>query len=99
MEFVRLDAGSEYAGRQTAFILLGEGKLAEARQTIQRTSDAPLMGRDLFQACLDSQRTSHFDMAAQKVEAAALAGVDSEPRYSFGARLSYCGQRGAAFAC
>jgi serine/threonine protein kinase/lipoprotein NlpI len=96
MEFVRLDAGSEWAARQTAFILMGQDRLADARQTIQRTSDAPLMGRDLVQACLDPQQTPRLGKAAQKIEAAALAKVDAEPRYYFGALLSYCGQKDAA---
>ena len=96
MEFVRLDAGSEWAARTTALILLGQGKLTEARQTIQRASAAPLVGRDLVQSCLDPQQTSQLDEATQKIEAAALAGVDAEPRYLFGAMLSYCGQKGAA---
>jgi TolB-like protein len=96
MEFVRLDAGSEWAARLTAFILAGQGKLAEARQTIPRTSDAPLMGRDLFQYCLDPKEKSQLDRTAQKVESAALAGVDAEPRYTYGVLLSYCGQKDAA---
>ncbi len=96
MEFIRLDAGSEWAARQMAYILLGQGKLAEARQSIQRTSDVPLMGRDLIQACLDPQQTSQFDRAAQRIEAAALASIDSEPRYWVGSLLSYCGQKDAA---
>jgi tetratricopeptide (TPR) repeat protein len=96
MEFIRLDAGSEYAARQTAFILMGQGKLAEAKQTIQRTSNVPLMGRDLVQACLDPQQTSQLERAAKKIEAAALAGVDAEPRYWVGAALSYCGEKDAA---
>jgi serine/threonine protein kinase len=96
MEFVRLDAGSEWAANKVASILLGQGRLAEARQTIQRTSDVPIMGRDLLQACLDPQQTSQFDRAAQKIEAAALAGVDAEPRYWVGTLLSYCGQKDAA---
>jgi TolB-like protein len=96
MEFVRLDAGSEWAARQTAFILMGQGKLTEARQTIQRTSDVPLMGRDLLQACLDPQQTSQLNGAAQKIETVALAGDDPEPRYWVGAVLSYCRQKDAA---
>ena len=96
MEFVRLDAGSEFAARQTALILLGQGKLADARQTIQRASDAPQMGRDLLQVCLDPQQASQLDRTAQKTEAAALAEVDVEPRYIFGTVLSYCGQKDAA---
>ena len=96
VEFVRLDAGSDWAARTTAFILLEQGKLDEARQTIQRTSDRPLLGRDLLLACQDPQQTSQLDGAAKKSEAAALAGVDAEPRYFVGALLSYCGQKDAA---
>jgi serine/threonine protein kinase len=96
MEFVRLDAGSDWAARQTAFILMGQGKLGEARQSMQRTSDVPLIGRDLVQACLDPQQTSQSERVAQKIETHVLAGVDAEPRYVFGAALSYCGQKDAA---
>ena len=96
MEFVRLDAGSEWAARPTAFILMGQGKLGEARQTIQRTSDRPLLGRDLLQACLDPQQTSQLDRTAKKSEAFSLALVDPEPRYFTGALLSYCDQKDAA---
>jgi eukaryotic-like serine/threonine-protein kinase len=96
MDFIRLDAGSEWAAKQTAFVLTGQGKLAEARQSIQRTSDMPLLGRDLFQACLNPEQASQLDQAAEKVETAALAGVDPEPRFNFGALLSYCGQKDAA---
>jgi TolB-like protein/Tfp pilus assembly protein PilF len=96
MEFIRLDAGSEWAARTTAFVLMGQDKPAEARQSVQRISDMPLLGRDLFQACLDPEQTSQLDKAAQKVEAAALAGADPEPQFQFGTLLSYCGKREAA---
>ena len=96
MEFVRLDAGSEYAAMQTAVVLLGQGKPAEARQAIQGASESPLMGRDLLQSCLDPQRSAQCEKAAEKIEATALAGADVEPRYSVGALLSYCGQKNAA---
>ena len=96
LDFVRLDAGSEWAVRTRAFILLSEGKLAEARQTIQRTSNTPLSGRDLILYCRDPQQESKLSETARKIDAAALAGVDSEPRYKSGAMLSYCGQNGAA---
>ena len=95
-EFVRLDAGSEYAARQTAFILLRQGKLAEARQSIQKTSANPLMARVLIQFCLDPSQTVALEKAAQKAEAAALAGTDSEPRYGIGTVLAYCGVKDGA---
>jgi DNA-binding winged helix-turn-helix (wHTH) protein/TolB-like protein/tetratricopeptide (TPR) repeat protein len=96
MDFVRLDAGSDWAARQTAFILIGQDKPAEARQSIQRMSHNSLMGHDLLLACLDSQQASQLEGSAQAVETAALAGVDAEPRYVFGTLLSYCGQKDAA---
>jgi serine/threonine protein kinase len=96
MEFVRLDAGSEYAAMQTAAILLGQGKLAEARQAVQSASESPLNGRDLIQSCIDPPRSSQCDKAAQQIEVAALAAGDIEPLYSVGALLSYSGQNAAA---
>jgi len=95
MEFVRLDAGSEWAARTTAYILLRQGKLTEARQSIQRISANPRMGRDLFLACLDPSQTSSLDRLWRPVEAS-LAGGDPEPRYIIGGLLAYCGQKDAA---
>ena len=96
MDFVRLDAGSQYAAMQTAAVLLGQGKVTEARQAIQKASESPLVGRDLLQTCFDPQRSSQCHTAAQKAETTALAGTDVEPRYSVGALLSYCGQKDAS---
>ncbi len=96
MDFVHLDAGSEYAAMQNAAILLGQGKLAEARQAVKSASASPLNGRDLIQSCIDPPHSTKCDQAAQKIEAAALAAGDIEPLYSVGALLSYCGQKDAA---
>jgi len=93
MEFIRLDAGSEWAARQTALVLMGQDKPTEARKSIESTSAVPLMARDLLAACLDPQGASQVEREAKKIEAAALAGVDPEPRYWTGAMLSYCGQK------
>lgn len=96
MEFVRLDAGSEYAAMQTAVVRLEQGKPAEAQQALQRASDSPLMGRDLLRACLDRPQSSLCDSAAQTIEATARAGADVEPLYSVGGLLAYCGRKDAA---
>ena len=96
MEFVRLDAGSEWAARAAAHIFLREGKLAEARQSLRRISITPVMGDDLLQACLDPSQPPSLERIAQEAEATALAGADAEPRYLVGSVLSYCGQKDAA---
>jgi hypothetical protein len=96
MDFVSLDAGSEWTSRNTALILIGEGKLADARRNAQRLSNTPIVSRDLFQACLDPSPSFELGRVAEKTEAAVLFGADSEPRYYYGALLSYCGQDNAA---
>ena len=96
LEFVRLDTGSEWAARSAAYILLGQGKLAEARQSIQRTSAEPRMGRDLLPACVDPSQHSSLDRLAHDAETAMLATTDAEPRYLVGTLLAYCGQKDAA---
>ena len=96
MEFVRLDAGSEWAARSTANTLLRQGKVAEARQSIQNASANVLMGRDLLQACLEPSKTQSLDKIVQETETALLADFDAEPRYLVGTTLAYCGQKDAA---
>src|SRR5258708_6372222 len=96
MDFVHLDAGSEYAAMQNAAILLGQGKLAEARQAVKSAAASPLNRLALIQSCIDPPHSTKCDQAAQKIEAAALAAGDIEPLYSVGALLSYCGQKDAA---
>jgi eukaryotic-like serine/threonine-protein kinase len=96
MEFVKVDAGSEWAAQSAAFVLLHQGKVAEARQSIQRVSPNLLMGRDLLRACLDPEQSSSLKQIAQKTEAATLADTDGEPRFLVGTLQGYCGQKEAA---
>jgi Tfp pilus assembly protein PilF len=97
MEFIRLDPGSEWVSRATAIVLMGQGNLAGARQSVERTPDAQSQEvRDLVQPCLSPQQTSQLEQAARKLEADALARTDTEVRYNYGAMLSYCGQKDAA---
>ena len=96
MDFIRLDAGSQYATIQTAAILLGRGKVRDALQTIRKTPNFPWMGRDLIEACLVSHRLSECRDAAHSVETTALSQADIEVRYANGSLLSYCGQKDAA---
>src|SRR5271167_2753755 len=52
MDFVNLDAGSEWAAFVTPSILLREGKVAEAREAVKHMPSAPRYHRDLLEACL-----------------------------------------------
>jgi hypothetical protein len=96
MEFVRLDAGSEWAARSTAYILLRQGKVPEARQSIQNASGNVLTGREQLQACLEPTKAHDPEKIVHETETALLADADAEPRYLVGTTLAYCGQNDAA---
>ena len=97
MEFVHLDAASDWSARTTAYILLGQGKLEEALQSMERISIyRQEMHVDLFEACFDSSKRPALDRLSHRAEAAAEAGVDPETRYLVGSLLFRCGEKRGA---
>ncbi len=89
MNFIRLDAGSEWAAQRIPDILLREGKPAEARESLKRVS---VNGRDrLLEACLEGQQPE-LDRIARQQEIAILASRDPEPKYFAGSVMGYCGK-------
>jgi len=90
-EFIRLDAGSEWAQYVIAVVQMRQGRVAEARQSATK---APTSGysRELLQACLAEQRPEGLDKIARDTEVEAAAVVDPEPRYDVSAILSFCGR-------
>ncbi|HEY4962245.1 MAG TPA: hypothetical protein VII29_15405, partial [Terriglobales bacterium] len=96
MEFVQLDPGSEWAARTMTVIFLTQGKLPEARDSVDKMSSNPIIGRDLLQACLNPERRAALPAIAQKFEAILMAHPDSEVRYLNGTLLAYCDQEESA---
>ena len=94
-DFVRLDAGSEWAAYATPSILLREGKIAEAKEAIKQMATAPRYHRDLLEACLQN-RPADLDRIAQEVEANQASEADPEILYYEGALLAYCGKKQSA---
>ena len=52
MEYLDLDAGSEWSTAVKVSVLMREGKLTEARQAAQRMTENPIWMRGFLQACL-----------------------------------------------
>jgi TolB-like protein/Tfp pilus assembly protein PilF len=82
-EFVRLDAGSEWAAY-------------EARDAAQHMPTSPKYHRDLVEACLQLRPTSELDRLAQEAETNLPTDPDSETWYFQGALFAYCGKKQAA---
>jgi len=96
MEFVQLDAGSEWAAYITPSILLREGKLAEAKESVKRMPTNPRYHRDLLEACLGLRPPSELDRIAHEAETTFPAGTDPEPWYYQGSIFAFCGKQNAA---
>jgi serine/threonine protein kinase/tetratricopeptide (TPR) repeat protein len=92
MDFVRLDAGSEWAASATSSILLREGKLAEARESVKKMSPAAHYHRDLLEACLGMRPASELDKIVAETETTVLAEPDPEPWYYEGTIMAFCGK-------
>jgi hypothetical protein len=92
MDFVNLDAGSEWAAFATTLILLREGKLAEARHSVKKVSPAAHYHRDLLEACLGMRPASVLDRITAEVDASVLAEPDPERRYYQGTIMAFSGK-------
>ncbi len=99
MDFLRLDAGSDWSNRNMVRVLLSEGKVKEARD-LDRTIPLNHPDSKFFQACLEQSSTqspsSEFDRIAREIEPTMLANPDPENRYLFAGHMAYCGERQAA---
>jgi eukaryotic-like serine/threonine-protein kinase len=93
MDFVRLDAGSEWAAYATLHILLREGKITEAKAQLKNVSSGPRYHRELLESCLGARPASELDALAQQTETAVLAEADPEPWYYWGTAMAFCGKK------
>jgi eukaryotic-like serine/threonine-protein kinase len=95
-DFVRLDAGSEWAAYVLPSLLLREGKIAEAREAVKRMPSTPRYHRDLLEACLQLRPAADLDRMAQEAETSMPTEPDPETWYYQGALFAYCGKKQAA---
>ena len=95
-DYVRLDAGSEWAAYVLPSVLLRQGKVQEAREAVKRMPIAPRYHRDLLEACLGLRPASELDRIAHEDETNLPTDADPETWYYQGAILAYCGKKDAA---
>jgi len=95
-DFVRLDAGSEWAAYATPSILLREGKIPEAREAVKRMPTTLRYHRDLLESCLQLRPAADLDRMAHDAETSLPTEPDPETWYYQGALFAYCGKKQAA---
>ncbi len=96
MDFIHLDAGSEWAAWATPYVYLAAGNLAQAREAAKSVGKAPFYHRELLVACTQAQRPADMERIVRETEASVMTEPDPESWYRVGALMAYCGQKDAA---
>src|SRR5579859_3561521 len=92
MDFVHMDAGTEWAAWVTPYVYLAEGNVAEARNAAKNMGAAPTYHRALMEACTAAQRPPDLAKIVKENEASVMLENDPELWYHIGALMAYCGQ-------
>jgi hypothetical protein len=93
MDFVHLDAGSEWAAWVTPYVHLAEGKVNDARESAKSMPKATFYHRELMVACTAAQKPGDMDKIVRETESAVMMEADPEAWYHVGALMAYCGQK------
>jgi TolB-like protein len=96
MDFVHLDAGSEWAAWATPYVYLTAGNMTLAREAVKSVAKSPYYHRELLAACTQVQRPTDMDRIVREAEASVMTEPDPEEWYHVGALLASCGQNDAA---
>ena len=96
-DFIRFDAGSDWANYVTPSLLLREGRVAEAREAVKRMPSGSHYRRDLVEACVGLRPQSELDRMAHEAETSDSLDPDPENSYYEGTLFAYAGKKEAAF--
>jgi serine/threonine protein kinase/tetratricopeptide (TPR) repeat protein len=96
MDFLQLDAGSEWASNNIMRHYIRDGKLAQAKEIAEKYKDTNRLGYQMMAVCIENPSSPNVAALSRDVVATRLADPDPEPRYVVAADLLYCGQKDAA---
>ena len=96
MDFVQLDAGSEWAAWVTPYVYLAEGNVAEAHAAAKNMGKASSYHRELMEACTATPRPADLAKIVREQEASVMTEPDAEAWYRVGELMAACGQNEAA---
>ena len=92
MDYVHLDAGTEWAAWVTPYVDLAEGDLAEARAAAKNMGTATSYHKPLMEACTAAQRPPDLATIVRATESSVMLELDAEAWYHIGALMAACGQ-------
>ncbi len=97
MEYLNLDAGSEWSNAVRVSVLMRQGKTTEAQQAAQQMPQNSMWMRGVLQACLNQAPAAEIHRLAELAQNELLPEQDSELKYYQGSILAACGEKQIAF--
>jgi TolB-like protein len=97
LDFLRLDAGSEWANNILPGILLRQGKREAAIAAASRMTSNDTWFGELHEACLQGRPMEQIDRLTRASLPIMLQLRDPELKYLHGSMLAFCGESDAAF--
>ena len=98
MDYLNLDATSEWSNATRVFVLMRQGKTAEAQQAATQMTDNAMWMRGLVQACLNKAPATEIHQLAESARNQLATEQDPEFKYSQGTVMAACGEKQLAFA-
>jgi len=96
LDYLRLDAGSDWSIHNTVRVLLYQGKQDEALKMLQARPARADERIGMMQAFLEHHPASEVAALAKEIEAEFMADRDPENKFLVAAYLAYAGQRDGA---
>ncbi len=97
IEYLNVDADSEWSNAVRVSVLMREGKTTEARQAAQQMTDNSMWMRGLLLACLNKAPGTEVHRLADLAQNELLPEQDSELKYYQGTVLAACGEKKIAY--
>jgi len=96
MDYVHLDAGSEWAAWVTPYVYLAAGDMAKAHAAAKNMGTAATYHRPLMEACTANPRPADLANIVRDSEASVMTEPDPENWYHIGALMAACGRNESA---
>jgi len=94
LEFLQLDAGSDWVSRNIVPHSIRAGNSAQAREQSEKSGDTGVA--TMTRACLHNAPAADVDKLAKQVAPEILANPDAENRYLVASAFAVCGQKDIA---
>ncbi len=96
VEFLQMDAGSQWSQNNVMRQYLREGKAAQAKDIAEKLQASLGPGYAMVATCIEKPSSPEIASLGREAVAIRLADPDPEPRYVVAGDLLYCGQKDGA---